>query len=73
MGERIDKQYYTGYLSGVADGLNQGRQDTIAELEKIKEEIQGLVDFEETCCGNTILGYQCLSVIDNKISELKGE
>lgn len=45
----------------------------IEELEKIKDEIQGLIDFEESCCGNTTLGYECLSVINNKISELKGE
>ena len=45
----------------------------IEELEKIKTEIQGLIDFEESCCGNTTLGYQCLGVIDDKISELKGE
>lgn len=45
----------------------------IAELGKIKEEIQGLIDFEESCCGNTTLGYQCLGVIKDKISELKGE
>ena len=43
------------------------------ELEKIKEEIQGLIDFEESCCGNTALGYQCLGVIKDRISELKGE
>ena len=45
----------------------------IEELEKIKAEIQGLIDFEESCGGNTTLGYQCLGVIDDKISELKGE
>lgn len=45
----------------------------IEELEKIKEEIQGLIDFEESCCGNTTLGYECLGVIENKISELKGD
>lgn len=43
------------------------------ELEKIKEEIQGLIDFEESCCGNTTLGYECLGVINNKIGELKEE
>ena len=43
------------------------------ELEKIKNEIQGLIDFEESCCGDTILGYQCLGVIEDIISELKGE
>ena len=45
----------------------------VALLEKWKTEIQGLIDFEESCCGNTTLGYQCLGVIDDKISELKGE
>jgi hypothetical protein len=46
---------------------------TVKELEKIKEEIQGLIDFEEDCCSNATLGYECLGVIKNKISELKGE
>lgn len=45
--------------------------DVIEELENIKTEIQGLIDFEESCCGNTTLGYECLGVIDNHISELK--
>jgi len=40
-------------------------------LEKIKEEIQGLIDFEESCCGNTTLGYECLGIINDRISELK--
>lgn len=47
--------------------------DVIEKLEKIKDEIQGLIDFEESCCGNTTLGYECLGVINNKIGELKGE
>ena len=66
MEERIDRKYYTGYLSGVADGLNQGRQDTIAELEKIKAE------FEEN---KYILLNQtvAIQIIDKHISELKGE
>lgn len=51
----------------------QNQWGFIEELEKIRDEIQDLVDFEETCCGNAILGYQCLSVINNKITELKGE
>lgn len=45
----------------------------IEELEQIKNEIQGLIDFEESCCGNTTLGYECLGVINKNISELKGE
>ena len=55
-------------LGAYLDGVDKG----IEELEKIKTEIQGLIDFEESCCGNTTLGYQCLGVIDDKISELKG-
>ena len=42
------------------------------ELQKIKDEIQDLIDFEESCCGNATLGYECLGVINNKLSELKG-
>lgn len=54
------------------DGYNRGkREGVIEELEQIKNEIQGLIDFEESCCGNTTLGYECLGVIDNHISELK--
>lgn len=51
----------------------ENQTSIIAELEKIKAEIQGLIDFEESCCDNTILGYECLDVIDKHISELKGE
>ena len=45
----------------------------IGQLIKLETEIQGLIDFEESCCGNTTLGYQCLSAIKDKISELEGE
>ena len=51
----------------------ENAQPLSTELEKIKTEIQGLIDFEESCCDNTILGYECLDVIDKHISELKGE
>lgn len=42
-------------------------------LVDIKDEIQGLIDFEESCCGDITLGYQCLGVIEDRISELKGK
>lgn len=45
----------------------------IEELEKIKEEIQGLIDFEESCCGNTTLGYECLGVINGSIEAIRGK
>lgn len=45
----------------------------IAELEKIKEEIQGLIDFEESCCGNATLGYSCLRVINESIEAIRGK
>ena len=56
-------------LGAYLDGVDKG----IEELEKIKTEIQGLIDFEESCGGNTTLGYQCLGVVKDRISELKGE
>lgn len=49
------------------------KDDTIEEFKKIKEEIQGLIDFEESCCENAIIGYECLGVINTHIAELKGE
>ena len=52
---------------------NQVPNLIVEELEKIKTEIQGLIDFEESCGGNTTLGYQCLGVVKDRISELKGE
>ena len=51
----------------------ENQKSIIEELEKIKSEIQGLIDFEESCCGNTTLGYQCLGVIEDRIAEMKGE
>ena len=68
MGERIDRKHYIGYLSGVADGLNQGRQDTIAELEKIKAEILNYI-----IKPNTDEEEAIMQIINNRISELKGE
>lgn len=45
----------------------------IEELEKIKEEIQGLIDFEESCCGYTTLAYECLGVINERIEAIRGK
>ena len=45
----------------------------IAKLEKIKGEIQGLIDFEESCCGNATLGYSCLRVINESIEAIRGK
>ena len=42
-------------------------------LQEIKEEIQGLIDFEESCCGNTTLGYECLGVINERIEAIRGK
>lgn len=76
---RIDRKDYAGYLSGVADGLNQGRQDTIAELEKIKAEIHkkslgewyvGRLDGKSE---NVTTIESIDRIIDKHISELKGE
>ena len=74
----IDKKIYDRAMLGdfnitVFDEAVRNGIPLEEELEKIKTEIQGLIDFEESCCGNTTLGYQCLGVIDDKISELKGE
>ena len=49
------------------DRLQNLVDNHIDELEKIKEEIQGLIDFEESCCGNTTLGYECLGVVNKSI------
>lgn len=62
----VAKQNKESYQLGKKHGA-------IEELEKIKDEIQGLIDFEESCCGNTTLGYECLGVINKHIAELKGE
>ena len=50
-------------LNAVANGIPLEE-----ELEKIKNEIQGLIDFEESCCGDTTLGYQCLGVIEDMLN-----
>ena len=51
----------------------ENQKTIIEELEKIKEEIQGLIDFEESCCGNTTLGYECLGVINESIEAIRGK
>lgn len=56
-----------------AEEALKNQKSIIEELEKIKEKIQGLIDFEDSCSGNTTLGYQCLGVVEDRISELKGE
>ena len=62
-------EYDKGYTKGYSDG----RASLLEELEKIKEEIQGLIDFEESCCGNTTLGYECLGVINERIEAIRGK
>ena len=49
------------------------RSYAVDELEKVREKIQSLIDFEEGCSGNTTLGYECLGIINDTLSDLKGE
>lgn len=51
----------------------ENQKSIIEELENLKEEIQGLIDFEESCCGNATLGYECLGVINERIEAIRGK
>lgn len=80
MKERIDRQYYMGYLSGAADGLSQSRQDTITELEKIKAKLNNksfsyslTENFENDIVIGVITVSDMEKIIDKRIAELKGE
>ena len=59
----------------VADAIKalENQKTLQEELENIKNEIQGLIDFEESCCGNTTLGYSCLRVINESIEAIRGK
>ena len=45
----------------------------IEELEKIKQEIQSIIALADSRGEGTKLAYQCQIVINERISELKGE
>ena len=40
----IERQKYFAYLDGVADGLNESRNDVNSVLDKIRTEIEELAD-----------------------------
>lgn len=46
--------------------------DVINELEKIKAEIQSIIDLADSRGEDSKLAYQCQIVINERISELKG-
>jgi archaellum component FlaC len=52
-------------------GENQ-MNEVIDELESLQEEIQNLIDFNESCDGHTDL-YQADGLIKERIAKLKGE
>ena len=45
----------------------------VKELEKIKAEIQSIIALADSRGEDSKLAYQCLIVINERISELKGE
>ena len=77
-----ERKEYCCYLNGVAEGLDRAKEDTIKELEKIKERIGiyyadcslSISENDENCkrCNDNVFD-SILMMIDNHISELKGE
>ena len=61
-------EYDKGYTKGYSDG----RASLIEELEKINAEIQSIIDLADSRGEDSKLAYQCRSVINERISELKG-
>lgn len=61
----MTNEMYAQYLNGCADGLNQGKQDTIAELERLKKEIDKIPYYQ--------LRFEVPRLINRRIRELKGE
>lgn len=68
----FDRMQTFSYLDGVADGLNESRKDIVEELEKIKAEFLDKCQNHYRFDNEIILnGFE--ELIDNHISELKGE
>lgn len=53
--------------------FGESKQPIIEELEKIKTEIQNITALADSRGEDSKLAYQCQIVINEKISELKGE
>lgn len=61
------------YDSGVEFGCKVTAIGIIEELEKIKQEIQSIIALADSRGEDSKLAYQCQIVINERISELKGE
>lgn len=73
-----ERDLHFRYLDGCADGLNEARKDTIKELEKLKEEITEYrmkihAGNDEFHVGRLFGCDEVVEIINNHISELKGE
>ena len=76
----IERMKIFAYLDGAADGLNEARNDVIEELENIKKELYNksfsyslTENFENDIVIGVITVSDMKKIIDNRISELKGE
>lgn len=49
------------------------KHEVIEELEKIKQEIQSIIALADSRGEDSKLAYQCQTVINERISKLKGE
>ncbi len=61
------------YDSGVEFGCKVTAKGIVEELEKIKQEIQSIIALADSRGEDSKLAYQCQIVINERISELKGE
>lgn len=59
-----ERQKYFAYLDGVADGLNESRNDVNEVLEKIRSEIEALPRELPTDARNMVRRTRVLDIID---------
>lgn len=69
---KMERKEYCCYLNGVAEGLSKAKEDTLSELEKVREDIRVIMsDIINNSCDFTIGLAKSIEIIDEHICGLR--
>ena len=69
----IERQKYFAYLDGVADGLNESRNDVSEVLDKIRAEIEQITDTMGVSYNQYVSKIDVLQILDKYKAESEVE